>query len=65
VGDVLEFSRRLADEEMTDEDIMRERADLLLSQDPPEHTRLRRLLAPHHGARWAQATSSTSQAIRG
>jgi cytochrome P450 len=41
-----DFSRRLADERMTDEDITRERAGDLLSQDPPEHTRLRRFLAP-------------------
>jgi cytochrome P450 len=41
-----DFSRRLANENMTDEDIVRERAGDLLSQDPPEHTRLRRLLAP-------------------
>lgn len=40
-----DFSRRLAGEEMTDEDITRERAGDLLSHDPPEHTRLRRLLA--------------------
>lgn len=39
-----DFSRRLAGEEMTDEDITRERAGDLLSQDPPAHTRLRRLL---------------------
>jgi cytochrome P450 len=41
-----DFSRRLANEKMADEDITRERAGDLLSQDPPEHTRLRRLLAP-------------------
>jgi cytochrome P450 len=41
-----DFSRRLADEEMPDVDITRERAGDLLSQDPPEHTRLRALLAP-------------------
>lgn len=41
-----DFSRRLANENMTDEDITRERAGDLLSQDPPEHTRLRKLPAP-------------------
>ena len=41
-----DFSRRLANEPMTDEDITRERAGDLMSQDPPEHTRLRRMLAP-------------------
>jgi cytochrome P450 len=41
-----DFSRRIADEEMSDEDVFRERAGDLLSHDPPEHTRLRRMLAP-------------------
>nr|WP_222132371.1 cytochrome P450 [Pseudonocardia sp. C8] len=40
-----DFSRRLAGEDMTDEDIRRERAGDLLSQDPPEHTRLRAAVA--------------------
>ena len=50
-----EYSRRMAGQEMNDEDVSRERAGDLLSQDPPEHTRLRRMLAPAftvHQVRW-------------
>jgi cytochrome P450 len=41
-----DYSRRIADEEISDEDVFRERAGELLSHDPPEHTRLRSMLAP-------------------
>ncbi|MGK5115306.1 MULTISPECIES: cytochrome P450 [unclassified Geodermatophilus] len=41
-----DFSRRLADEDISDEDVYRERAGDLLSHDPPEHTRLRKMLSP-------------------
>jgi cytochrome P450 len=39
-------SRRTVDDEMSDEDLARNRAGELLSLDPPEHTRLRRMLTP-------------------
>lgn len=38
--------RRVVDDEMSDEDIARTRAGNLLGFDPPEHTRLRRMLTP-------------------